>query len=43
MLKAFKFHVEFVFTYNGIEFTDRLNQHKNKPTLFELELVKQYI
>jgi transposase InsO family protein len=38
MLTAFKFNVECVQTDNGIEFTNRLNQHKNKPTLFEKEL-----
>lgn len=40
MISAFKFSVECVQTDNGIEFTNRLNQHKNKPTLFELELAK---
>lgn len=40
MLSAFKFRVECVQTDNGIEFTNRLNQHKNKPTLFEMELEK---
>lgn len=40
MLASFKFNVECVQTDNGFEFTNRLGQHKNKPTLFELELEK---
>lgn len=43
MITAFDFKVECVQTDNGFEFTNRLNHHKNKPTLFELELEKSGI
>lgn len=43
MLAAFKFNVECVQTDNGFEFTSRLGHHKNKPTMFELELEKHNI
>lgn len=40
MLVAFNFEVKCIQTDNGFEFTNRLGQHKNKLTLFELELNK---
>ncbi len=43
MIAAFDFKVDCVQTDNGFEFTNRLNQHKNKPTIFELELEKSGI
>lgn len=43
MLSAFKFNVTCVQTDNGFEFTNRLRSHKNKPTMFELELEKHSI
>jgi transposase InsO family protein len=40
IIAAFNFNVECVQTDNGLEFTNRLSQHNNKLTLFELELTK---
>lgn len=44
MLKAFKFPVKCVQTYNGNEFTKRLSQSKNPtPTMFEKALSEHNI
>lgn len=40
LIKAFKYDVKCIQTDNGFEFTNRLGQDKNKPTLFEKELEK---